>query len=74
MNELENEIAKELRDIRGEREAEATALEDAKTSFAEELKAALGDDMKEVLSAEPEETEKKGAVSKFFEKLVRVCR
>lgn len=75
MNDFEKKIADELQELKGEREADIAAIESAKASFAEELKNTLGDDMRDVLSAEPQETEeKKGAVSKFFEKLARVCR
>ena len=79
MSDLKTEMAKELSDVKAERESSEKEITKMMNEFASELKKGMGEDIKETLSrSEAVEEEKKkhpdGAIKKIFRKIVRICR
>ena len=79
MSDLKTEMAKELSEVKAERESSEKEIANMMNEFASELKRGMGEDIKETLSrSEAVEEEKKkhpdGIIKKIFKKIVRTCR
>lgn len=77
MSKLDEALSRQLVEAKNELKLTEEKLNAEKTSFANSMKANVGEDIKSTLSSIPKEPEKKkkeaGWLKRFFNKIVRTC-